>query len=43
MLTPADCAERARVSLSLVCAWCHSGKLAHYRMGRQGKRGRIVL
>src|SRR5205807_319826 len=42
-LTPAECAERARSSVSLVYAWCRAGVLTHYRLGRPGKRGRIVI
>src|SRR5688572_1247716 len=42
-LTPAECAERARVSVSLIYAWCRRGALAHYRLGQEEKRGKIVI
>lgn len=42
-LTPKQAAERAGVSVSLVYAWCDEQRLAHYRVGREGKRGRIRI
>jgi hypothetical protein len=29
--------------VSLIYAWCRSGVLPHYRLGRTGKRGKIVI
>ncbi len=42
-LTPKQAAAHAVVSLSLVYQWCQDGVLVHYRLGRQGKRGRIRI
>jgi excisionase family DNA binding protein len=42
-LTPKQAAARAGVSLSLVYAWCDDRLLPHYRFGRAGKRGRILI
>jgi excisionase family DNA binding protein len=42
-LTPKQAAERANVSVSLIYAWCNTGALPHYRLGRPGKRGKIVI
>lgn len=36
-------AKRAGVSLSLVYAWAKEARLAHYRVGRAGKRGQIRI
>lgn len=43
MLTPKQVAERIGVSTSLVYEWCSEGLLPHYRMGRRGKRGRVLI
>ena len=43
MLTPKTAAERAGVSASLVYAWCREQRLPHYRVGREGTRGRIRI
>jgi len=42
-LTPKQAAQRAGVSPSLIYAWCHEGRLAHYRLGCEGARGRILI
>ena len=42
-LTPKEAAERARVSLSLIYTFVSEGRLAHYRLGGGGKRGRILI
>ena len=42
-MTPKQAAAKAGVSLSLVYAWLHSGRLPHYRFGRPGKRGTIRI
>jgi excisionase family DNA binding protein len=43
VLTPKQAAERCGISVSLVYGWIESRQLAHYRMGRQGRRGRILI
>jgi excisionase family DNA binding protein len=43
MLTVKLAAERAGVSESLVYEWCAEGVLPHYRFGRKGRRGRILI
>lgn len=43
MLTVAEAAGRARVCESIVRHWVVSGQLPHYRLGRKGKRGKIVI
>lgn len=43
MLTVKQAAARAGVSPSLVYAWCREQRLAHYRFGREGRRGRIRI
>lgn len=42
-LTVKTAAERAGVSESLIYAWCREQRLAHYRVGRDGKRGQIRI
>lgn len=42
-LTPKQAAARAGMSPSLVYAWCDERLLPHYRLGRTGKRGRILI
>ena len=43
MLNVKQAARRACVSESLIYAWCASGSLKHYRLGREGKRGKILI
>lgn len=43
MLTPKQVAARVGVSDSLVYEWCAQGLLPHYRMGRKGKRGKVLI
>jgi excisionase family DNA binding protein len=43
MLTPKQAAERLGVSDSLIYEWCAEGVLPHYRFGRKGRRGRILI
>jgi excisionase family DNA binding protein len=38
-----EAAEHAGVSSTLVYLWCEERRLAHYRPGAQGKRGRILI
>ena len=42
-MTPEEASARGRVSVSLIYAWCKAGALPHYRLGRAGKRGKIVI
>lgn len=42
-LTVKEAAEKAGVSESLVYEWCESRRLAHYRAGGQGRRGKILI
>jgi excisionase family DNA binding protein len=42
-LSPKQAAERAGVSPSLVYTWCREKRLAHYRVGAEGRRGRIRI
>ena len=43
MLTVKAAAARAAVSESLIYAWCADGTLPHMRVGRKGKRGKILI
>src|SRR5437868_980746 len=43
MLTVKEAAERAQVSAALVYRWCEERRLPHYRMGRKGRRGKILI
>lgn len=43
MLTVKQAAVRAGVSSALVYAWCEERRLAHYRCGGQGRRGKILI
>jgi excisionase family DNA binding protein len=43
MLTPKQAAARIGVSDSLIYEWCSSGLLPHYRFGRPGRRGKILI
>lgn len=42
-ITVREAAARARVSRSLVYAWCEERRLPHVRVGARGKRGRILI
>jgi len=42
-LTPKQAADQERVSVSLIYQWCAEGRLPHYRFGRDGRRGRILI
>jgi excisionase family DNA binding protein len=42
-ITIKQAAERAGVSPALVYAWCEERRLAHYRLGAKGKRGKILI
>ena len=43
MLTVKEAASRLRVSKSLVYEWCKDRRLSQVRLGKQGKRGRILI
>lgn len=43
LLTVKEAAERAGVSESLIYEWCAERRLAHYRPGGKGKRGKILV
>lgn len=43
MLTVKEAARRKCLSPQLVYLWCHEGRLAHYRLGGRGRRGRILI
>jgi excisionase family DNA binding protein len=43
MLTVAQAAERACVSSSLIYEWCAEKRLPHLRLGKKGRRGRILI
>jgi excisionase family DNA binding protein len=42
-LSPKRAAQLAGVSASLVYQWCVERRLAHYRVGTAGRRGRILI
>ncbi len=42
-LTVKEAAGRAGVSSALVYEWCDERRLAHYRVGGVGKRGKILI
>lgn len=43
MLTVKQAADRAGVSPALVYQWCDERRLVHYRLGGQGKRGKVMI
>lgn len=43
MLTVKEAASRLRVSKSLVYEWCKDRRLTHVRLGKNGRRGRILI
>jgi excisionase family DNA binding protein len=42
-LTPKQAAQRSGVSANLIYQWCNEKRIAHYRFGGQGRRGRILI
>lgn len=42
-MTPAEAAERLEISRSLVYALIEEGRLKCLRIGRRGRRGKIVI
>lgn len=43
MLTVKQAAEHLGVSPAMVYQWCGEGVLAHYRLGGQGRRGKVLI
>lgn len=43
LLTVAEAAEHAGVSPSLIYQWVTERRLAHYRPGGKGKRGKVLI
>ena len=43
MLTVKEAGEQAGVSPALIYQWCQEQRLAHYRFGSEGKRGKILI
>jgi excisionase family DNA binding protein len=42
-LTTKQAAERIGVSAQLVYRWCDEKRLPHYRLGGEGRRGKILI
>jgi excisionase family DNA binding protein len=42
-LTVKMAAEKAGVSAALVYKWCDERRLRHYRLGGEGKKGKILI
>jgi excisionase family DNA binding protein len=43
LLTVKQAAEKAGVSESLIYQWCEERRLAHFRAGGKGRRGKILI
>ena len=43
MISVKQAAERAGVSEALVYQWCNERRLPHYRLGGEGRRGKIGI
>ncbi len=43
MLSVKEAAERVGVSPALVYQWCDERRLAHFRFGGRGRRGKILI
>ncbi len=43
MLTVKAAAQKIGVSESLIYEWCGEGSLVHYRFGRKGRRGKVMI
>lgn len=43
LLTIRETAKAARVSPALIYQWCQEQRLPHYRVGGDGRRGRILI
>jgi excisionase family DNA binding protein len=42
-ITVSEAADRAGVSVSLVYQWCAERRLPHFRLGRCGRRGKLLI
>jgi excisionase family DNA binding protein len=42
-LSPRETAEYAGVSVSLVYQWCAERRLPHFRLGKSGRRGKLLI
>ena len=42
-LTPTQVMQRAGVSPYMIYTWSHEQRLPHYRVGKNGRRGRIFI
>lgn len=42
-LTPKQAADKVGVSQNLIYLLCREGRLPHYRIGADGRRGRILI
>lgn len=42
-LTVKEAGEYAGVSPALIYQWCQEQRLPHYRLGSEGRRGKIVI
>jgi excisionase family DNA binding protein len=43
LLTPKEASELYPLSVSLIYQLCEERRLAHYRLGGKGKRGKLLL
>jgi excisionase family DNA binding protein len=43
LLTVRQAAKRASVSSSLIYEWCAEKRLPHLRLGKKGRRGRVLI
>jgi excisionase family DNA binding protein len=43
LMTVAEAAEWAGVSVTIVYGWVNDGELPHYRLGAKGRRGKISI
>lgn len=42
-LTVKEAAKKYKISTKMILILCADGRLPHYRIGRKGKRGRIII
>jgi excisionase family DNA binding protein len=43
MLTVKEAGDHAGVSPAMIYQWCQEQRLAHYRFGTEGRRGKILI
>jgi excisionase family DNA binding protein len=43
LLNVKEAAKQTGVSTALIYQWCQEHRLAHYRFGTDGKRGKILI